>query len=142
VKSLFLFSIIGLFLSDASMAGNGYKRIQPGMGATDVLIEAGKPDDVITDRDGDYWVYVDSNSHPCKVRMSNHKVTADQIQCDDKKIQRGPASVSETDMRGQPISEDQERENRRARYCGLKPIARDGCHIDQCLHGIWQELCP
>ncbi len=127
-------SLILLLWVAGCASGGTYKRIKPGMGSTDVLIEAGKPADIRADSSGTYWIYTDSNSHPCKVRLDHNQVSKDEVQCDSSTTYRTPASSS-------PVDEDKEREDRRRRYCGLKPDPRAGCHIDQCINGNWQEIC-
>src|SRR4051794_15158989 len=129
MKRVILSLLLSVVLLTALACSSGrFKRVEPGMSKTDVMMQLGRPDDIepSAKNSGDTWYFSNANRQNCKLIFENGKVAKNQkVTCDNTPSRR-PASL--------PVLTDQEEEKeflgRQSRYCGAKPTPREGCKID------------
>lgn len=140
--SVFIPLLLGTYLvaSSASAEGGRLSRIRQGMTRTEVLIELGRPLDAKADLGDMFWTYPSSDAETCQIRFTDGKVK-EAMKCDNS--EKAKSMAAGTGAARERMNSEDEYKSRVNRYCGVKPIPRQGCLASmQCINGGWEENCP
>lgn len=155
MKKQILFISI-LLLAGCSSIGT-MDRAHRGMTSDQVKSEIGSPRLVISDSDGsERWIYrvhrsalvssmigictlgfgalIPALKTDCWIVLQNN-VVAEERKCSDQgraNAGPGPASFSNDNSAPSPSG---------IMHCGMRPIAKIGCHVGDCIDGHWQQNC-